>query len=459
MITGPAAPGPTGPLAGVRQRVPGGGSAVWVLASTGVNAAATYLLLIVVGRALGLVRFADFSVFWAVTIISGLGFFLPLEQETARRVAAGGSGGGRAVWLRGLRLGVVIALVAAAVAAAVWWRGENGPVIVLAFLIAAAGYAIQFPARGVLSGQRRLARYGSVAAIDAVVRLAGVLVLAVVGVRSTAAYDLVIAGSAMTAGVVAVALAGLRRRVGPPRTSIPAVPAVSVEQAGPAVGSGFARDALRLVLAAACMQLLLNSGTLVARGFAGPGQLALAGQLLVMMTLVRLPVFVFQSLQATYLTRLAGGVHRGDRSAVRRLLLLLTGAVGGIAALVVAGAAALGPWAVRTLFGHEYAVTRPTAVLVAVSVAAYLIASVANDASVAVGAHRRIVLAWPIGVLAAAGAVAVLGDLIVRSTLPLALGAVVAAVVLLPGIVRHFRTPGGDPAVNRIVVPLGRDRP
>ena len=448
MITGPAAPGPTGPFAGLRRRVPGGGSPTWVLVSTIVNAVSTYLLIIVVARVLGPVRSADFSVFWAVTIISGLGFFLPLEQETARRVAAGGPAAGWAVWLRGLRLGMIIALMAAAVATVLWWKGQDGPVIALAYLIAATGYAWQFPSRGVLSGRRRLARYGSVAAVDAVVRLAGVLVLAVVGVRTTAAYDLVIAGSAVAAAVVATALAGVFRR-SPSRGS------ASTDRAPE---SGFARDALRLVLAAACMQLLLNSGSLVARGFAGSGQLALAAELLVLMTVARLPVFVFQSLQATYLTRLAGGVHRGDRVAVRRLLLLLAGVVGAIAAIVIIGAATVGPWAVRTLFGQDYAVTRRAAVLVAVSVSAYLIASVANDASVAIGGHRRIVLAWPIGVLVAAGAVAVLGDLVVRSTLPLALGAVVAAVVLLPGIARHIRPPGGDPAENRTVVHLGRDR-
>lgn len=454
MITGPAAPGPTGPFAGVRRSMPGGGSAVWVLVSTGINAVSTYVLLIVVARALGPVRLADFSVFWAVTIISGLGFFLPLEQETARRVAAGGNGHDRAVWLRGLRLGSVIALVAAAVATALWWRGEHGPIIALAYLIAAAGYALQFPSRGVLSGQRRLARYGSVAAIDAVVRLAGVVVLAVAGVQTTVAYDLVIAGSAVVAAVAAAVLAGLVRRSA---STPPSRSARSGDSPGSrSAGSGFARDALRLVLAAACMQLLLNSGTLVARGFAGPGQIALAGQLLVLMTVARLPVFVFQSLQATYLNRLAGGVHRGDRVAVRRLLLLLAGAVGAIAAIVVIGAATVGPWAVRTLFGHEYAVTRTAAVLVAVSVATYLVASVANDASVAVGAHRRIALAWPIGVAVAAGMVAILGDLVVRSTVPLAVGAVVAAGILLPGIARHVRTPGAPPAGAGAAIPSGK---
>ena len=450
MITGPAAPGPTGPFTNIRRGLPGGGSAIWVLISTGVNAASTYVLLIVVARALGPVRLADFSVFWAVTIISGLGFFLPLEQETARRVAAGRFGPVRAVWGRALRLGMINALVAAAIAAIVWWRGQDGPVIALAYLVAAAGYALQFPSRGVLSGQRRLARYGSVAAVDAVVRLAGVLVLAIVGVHATAAYDLVIAGSAVAAAVVATRLAGMPARSGPVQPPAPQAPPAPLRD-------GFARDALRLVLAAACMQLLLNSGTLVARGFAGPGQVALAGQLLVVMTVARLPVFLFQSLQATYLTRLAGGVQRGDQVAVRRLLLLLAGAVGTVAAVVVVGAAAIGPWAVPALFGKEYAVSRTAAVLVAVSVASYLIASVANDAAVAVGAHRRIAAAWPVGVLVAAGTVALLGDLVVRSTVPLALGAVVAAALLLPGITRHVRAPTELSAADRAEVPSGEE--
>lgn len=441
MISGPAGPGPTGPFAGIRRSMPGGGSAMWVLASTAINATTTYVLLIVVARALGPVRYADFSVFWAVTIISGLGFFLPLEQETARRVAAGAGGSGRSVWVRGLALGGIIALVAAAVAAAIWWHTDHGPLIVLGYLVALSGYTWQFPSRGVLSGQRRLARYGCVAAVDAVVRLAGVVVLAALGVQLTAAYGLVIAGSAVTAAVLATSIAGVSRRSQPVRPGRPRPADVSASP----TPVGFVPDALVLVLAAACMQTLLNSGTLVARGFAGPAQVALAGQLLAFLTVVRLPVFLFQSLQATYLNRLAGGVQRGDRVAVRRLLTLLASVVGGVAALMVAGAATVGPWAVRVLFGAEYAVPRNGAVLVAVSVAAYLLASVANDASVAMGAHRRIVLAWPIGVLMAGLTAFVLHDLVVRSTVPLAVGAVTAAAVLLPGIARQMRSPSVGP--------------
>ena len=47
-----------------------------------------YGFLVVAARALGTARFAPLSVFWALLFVCGPGFFLPLEQETGRAIAA-----------------------------------------------------------------------------------------------------------------------------------------------------------------------------------------------------------------------------------------------------------------------------------------------------------------------------------------------------------------------------------
>ena len=413
------------PTPAARRRWPPGSSPTWVLLGTVVNAVTTWALLAVVVRAVSTTAAADFSVFWSVVVIAGLGFFLPVEQETTRRVArvllGRGVGG---TWRLSARFAGIVAVVLV-VPAVTFWALTGHPATAAAFALAVAGYAIQFSARGVLAGRRRLARYGAIPAIDAVLRLVGAITLVVAGARTSPPYEIAVAGSAVAAGVAAVLLSRHDRR---PDADPAAHPA-----------GRFGRDAGRLIVAAACMQALLNSGTLLAKAFARPDQVALVATLLVTMTVARLPVFVFQSLQATYLTHLASGMHRGEIAAVRRLLALLASAVLVIGALLIVGAALVGPWAVSTFFGARYQVTEPAAVLVATSVAAYMAASVANDVSVAVGAHQRIVLAWPIGLILGGVTALLIPDLTVRSILPLAVGALVALVVLLPGIVKRVK--------------------
>ncbi len=397
-----------------------------MLAGTVVNALTTFVLLGVVVRALGRAAAADFSVFWAVVVIAGLGFFLPMEQEMARRVARAAPD--RAVdpiWRSSARFAAVVGALLAVPAVGLALLARE-PVTALAVLVAIAGYTVQFTCRGVLSGRRRLARYGGVTTVDAVLRVAGAVALAMAGVHSAPGYQLAVSSSALIAGLAALVWSRPDRLARPESPPVPA-----------GEGARFGADAGRLIAAAACMQALLNSGTLLAKAFAQPDQVALVATLLVTMTVARLPVFLFQSMQATYLTRLAGGVHRGEGGPVRRLLAVLAGAVLIVDVGLAVGAAVLGPWVVSTFFAG-YQVTRIAAALVGASVAVYLAASVANDVSVAVGAHQRIVIAWPAGLIAGGLLALLLKDLTLRSILPLALGAFVALVILVPGIIKRI---------------------
>ena len=121
------------------------------------------------------------------------------------------------------------------------------------------------------------------------------------------------------------------------------------------------------------MQTLLNSGTLVAKFLALPAQAMLAGQLLAVMTIARLPVLVFQSLQAVYVSRLAGRWHLHDVRGVRRLLACwLCSRVysrpcwwpGQRSSVLVT----------KLIFGPEYVIDQSTGVLVALGVGVYLVA-------------------------------------------------------------------------------------
>lgn len=427
--------GPTGAGDGAGSRlaprgVRGEQNTWWVLASTPVTGITTYLLLVVTARAIGPDAFGDFGVFWAATIISGLGVFLPLEQETTRR------GSGRSIasipglWKRATTVALVAAFVCAGAAIAFWPLYASlidfSSGLVVAYVLSITGNLLQFPSRGVLASLRRFRDYGLVVALESVARAAAVILLALAGAQAATPYALCVGCAALGSGAVAVVLA---RRA----TARPAVGGtVASEQR-------FGRDGMRLVLAASAMQTILNSGTVVAKILAPAAQSALAGQLTAALTLARLPVLVVQSIQATYLSRLASRWHAHDLRSVRSLLSLIAAAVFVVTFGLVAGAAMIGPWVMSVVYGPGYATDRVTLVLVALGVGIYLIASVSTDASIALGLHTVIVIAWLSGVAVAVLTVVLAPTMVTAATLPLIGGALLAAVILAGPLVRRAR--------------------
>jgi len=408
-------------------------SPLWVAIGTAFSGAATYVLLVMTARALGPARYGDFSYFWAVIVVVSLGLFLPIEQVVARRVSRLDvpGVGGRSVLRRGVRAALVVAVVSSAAVSAFWvsQRGWSSAELLLlgALGLGVIGFVIQFPGRGVLAATSNFRGYAAVVSVDAGLRLVIVTVLWEAGVRSTAEYAAAVGLSALTCGLVARVLAG------PPLLDAP-VDAPVVEDP---VALG--REAGRLIFAAASMQLLLNSGVLIAVSVSAASESAFAGHLVAVLTIARLPVFVFQSVQASYLSKIAVRSHRRDVAGLRRVLLALATAVGAVAALTIVGAAAVGPPVIQLIYGPSYVFSRAGAVLVALGVCVYLAAAVANDVAVAIGAHTHVRGAWFAGVGAAAVAIVSVDDLLLRSTLPLVVGAAVAGAVLASPVIRSVR--------------------
>ncbi|MBU5424023.1 hypothetical protein KQI48_15245 [Cellulomonas hominis] len=439
----------------MRRAAPAGLVALaWVVVGSGLSGLATYVLLVVVARAVGPVAYGDFSVFWTFVVVVSLGGFLPVEQLTARtvgrRLAVGLSPGSA---LRdGVRSGSLVAgvVLAAGVVLLVAQPGVPDPRLVVLVPVVVAGFVVQFAARGVLAGVRDLRGYAAVLVTDAGVRAVVAAVLWAGGVTSVLPYMV-----GVTASCVACALVGLvlARRARPPADGPAAAPD---DVAAPGTDDRITTRALvPLVVAASCMQLLLNSGVLVARAVPD-AEAALAGVILAVLTLVRLPVFVFQAAQAGYVSRVAALHRTRDGAGLRRLVALIGGVVAVVAGVTLVTAATIGPQLVRWVFGAGYDVERGAVVLVAVGVAGYLAASVLNDLAVALGAHRAVVVAWPAAVVVAAGSLLLArGSATWACTLPLAVGAATAALVLGPVVASRVRSvlslppgPGGPKEVD-----------
>lgn len=418
----------------------------WLAAGAAFSGGCTYVLLVVTARAVGPAAYGRFSLFWAAIVITSLGLFLPVEQVIARRSARSDSSPAALTGLlrSGLRRGAVLAGLAVVVYSAlllVRWGTEAGVLaVLLAFAVASAGFVAQFPARGVLGGRIALREYAAVIAVDAGLRAIAAVSLWLAGVTAVAAYATAVGLSSLACGLVGIAL--VRRCAwqdvaGGATAGGAAPPAVAPQRIGREELTG-------TVTAALSMQLLLNSAIVVA-GLVGTGPDAvLAGHLLAVIMLARLPVFVFQAGQAAYVGRVATRAHAGDLVGLRRLLGRLAALVAAVACLTVVGAAVVGPQAVRLVFGAEYDISRGAATLVALGVAAYLVASVSNDVAVALGEHLRLGLAWATGIASACLVAALVPDLVLRATLPLLVGSVVAAAVLLPAV-RHRANLGSRP--------------
>jgi O-antigen/teichoic acid export membrane protein len=391
-----------------------------------VSGVGSYVLLIVVSRSTTELEYSEFAVFWSLTVTIGLGFYYPIEQETAREVSGRPvtAAGGMARFVLSVSGGVtVIAALAALLLftpAGIDYIGSRG--LVIALIASFVAYAVQFPLRGLLSGSQRTSSYSGIIAVEGVLRVVLPVVIALLGFHSPEAFAVVVA----VAALVAVLPALLQRD----RSWL-------VHAAPPA--SVFASRTVRLIVAAFSIQLLLNSGTLLAKAVAEGENPALAGQILACLSIARIPVFVYQVLQILYLPRVSAEWKRGDLAGARRTLTVALVAAASVGAVVVGGMALLGRWVTGLLFGADLALSLPGVLLVSSGVALFIVALVASDGTLATGGHSLVLRSWAVAAAFAVPAALVVDDVLLRVTAPLIVGASVALVQLLVGLSMRYR--------------------
>src|SRR5664280_1888163 len=164
-----------------------------------VLGASAYGFLAVSARTLGPERFAPLSVLWVIVYTAGPGLFLPLEQETGRALSARRVQrlGGRPVLLRTAAIGlVVVAVVSAATLAAapaiVRPLFDGNSAMVAGLLLSLVGLWAAHVSRGALAGTGRFGRYGAQLALEGGLRLVGSVLFAVLAVRSSAPFALLV---------------------------------------------------------------------------------------------------------------------------------------------------------------------------------------------------------------------------------------------------------------------------
>lgn len=400
-----------------RNPLPEGTAAVGVgLVVAGLTA---YAFLAVAKRALGEEAYAPLALLWTIVFLVGPGFFLPVEQEISRGLAerrSRGVGGGPLLRRAALlAVGLLAALLLATVAGAgilldKSFAGEE--LLVVGLALALVGVAGGHVARGACSGQGRFRPYAVFLAADGVVRLSLCVGLAAAGVDSPGPYGMAVG----VAPVVAVLLAVGRER--------------GLVEEGPPASWREVTGALAALLVGSVFSFtLVNGGPLAVDLVGTDAEQAHAGVFLNALVIGRIPLFLFQAVQASLLPRLSSLAGAGKfeefRTGLRRLLLV-TVVLGGLAAV---GSFLVGPFVVDILFGDD--VDHRTVGLLGLSVAAYMLALAIGQAVIALSGHRLVAASWATGVAAFVVVTAFAGDdVFLRVELGLVAGSALSAVAM-----------------------------
>ena len=379
-----------------------------------------YGFLSVASHALGKVQYAPLSTFWALLFVMAPGFFLPLEQEVGRAIAARRTRGegARPLVIRSAVAGGSLAaalILATGLASGVLTSRlfDGGGAFVWALAIGFAVYAMQFLTRGVLAGNARFAPYGSLLALEGLGRVAFAVVLGLAAVHVAGAYGLALVfGTLLAVVLVAAGRGGLL-------------------QPGPPAAWSELSNALGFLLVASVMtQFLLSIGTVAVKLLATSSQKAAPGQFLSSRIVAYVPIFLFQAVQAALLPKLSALAAKGHHVEFRRTLLQLLLLVAALGVLATAGLTLLGPLITKLLFGSGLELGHVDFLLLSASCSVFMIAQVLSQSLIALSGYARVAAGWLAGGAAFVLVTALGSSLFLRVELGLLAGSIATVVVM-----------------------------
>lgn len=404
-----------------------------------ISGLSAYAFMALATRVLPKAEMGPLSAAWSLVFLLGPGLFLPLEQEVSRALAyrrvqgCGGEPVLRRAATFGVGLGLLALVFLIATARLSVDRIFNGELLLLVgvglgLVAALAGHLT----RGAQSGMAKFKGYGTYLGADGLIRFLGCALVALIGVRTAGWFG------------IAVGIAGLL-----------AVPvALKVErpqlEPGPEAALAEVSQALRyLLVASLCAFAIMNVSPVLVQWFAKPYQEELAGQFTQGLVIARIPLFLFQAIQAALLPKLSGLAMAGRigefRNGLKRLLVV----VAALAVVGTIGGALLGPFAVKVMAGPEYEISSRTMGMLALGSGFYMLALAVAQALIALGGHRRQMYAWGAGLAAMLLTARFAStDLYFRVELALLAGSVVAFVAMASLLVRRVVEAGGPSGIT-----------
>ena len=376
---------PTSTQSPLSSRVPLPEGTLAVGAGLFIAGISAFLFFKIGQQALGQDGFKPIVAMWFIAFSLAPGFFLPVEQEVGRAISHRRAlhQGGRPVVQRmmPLAIGMLLVLVAIIAASSQYLTKhllDGYGIVVVCLILTLVSYAPMHLARGICSGSQRFGAYGIIIGADGAARVIGVAVLWALGIQSVGAFALMIALSPLI-GVVGVGLAGkLRSEEGPPAPWSEVTPNLGWLL----IGSLFAAA-------------LVNAGPITVDILGTDAKPELITQFGNAVIFARIPLFLFQAVQAALLPRLARLAAQGKLDEFRHSLRKLLVFVVGVGVVGTAGAFAIGPAALKLVY--EGGIDRRTLTLLALSSAFYMVAVAFAQATIALQGHAIVGLGWALG--------------------------------------------------------------
>lgn len=325
---------------------------------------------------------------WFATFALAPGFFLPLEQELGRAISARraiGQGGRpvvRKVALLGLGLAAIVITIVLAFGSVITESYFDGDwVLLLALVVAFASYAPVHLARGIASGSGRFRAYAVVMGADGAVRVLLCIALAVFGATSAGAYGMAVALAPLAGFFWVLGRGQLRTDDGPPATWTEVTPNLGWLLLGSVFAAG-----------------LVNAGPVAANLLKADGQEEFVTQFGYGVLLSRIPLFLFQAVQAALLPRLAGLAARNQLGEFRSGFKKLMQIVVAVGVLGIVGAYVVGPFVIEKMY--DATLSNRTMAMLALGSALYMAALAMAQAVIALKGHALVALGWGIGMAA-----------------------------------------------------------
>lgn len=341
-----------------------------------------YIFFKIGQQALGQEKFKPLVSLWFVMFAIAPGFFLPIEQELSRAVAhrrALNQGVGPVVKKVALLCVVTVVFLLALILLLSPMINDNlfegNVIITVSLAIAIVTYGALYFTKGLSSGLGKFSAYGFIVGADGAIRVLACTALLLLGVTQLSAYSLIIVITPII-GVMIVLLAGqLKTESGPPAT-----------------WSEITENLVWLLGGSIFAAALVNAGPLTV-DILGDSQDAIrVTQFGNAVLLTRVPLFLFQAIQAALLPRLTRLAARGDlvefKIGFRRLVVLVI----GVGVFGTIGAFLFGPFFLDLVYGGG--IDRRTLTLLALASAIYMMALAIAQAVIALRGHRLVALGW-----------------------------------------------------------------
>ena len=341
-----------------------------------------YIFFKIGQQALGQEKFKPLVSLWFVMFAIAPGFFLPIEQELSRAVAhrrALNQGVGPVVKKVALLCVVTVVFLLALILLLSPMINdilfEGNVIITVSLAIAIVTYGALYFTKGLSSGLGKFSAYGFIVGADGAIRVLACTALLLLGVTQLSAYSLIIVITPII-GVMIVLLAGqLKTESGPPAT-----------------WSEITENLVWLLGGSIFAAALVNAGPLTV-DILGDSQDAIrVTQFGNAVLLTRVPLFLFQAVQAALLPRLTRLAARGDlvefKIGFRRLVVLVI----GVGVFGTIGAFLFGPFFLDLVYGGG--IDRRTLTLLALASAIYMMALAIAQAVIALRGHRLVALGW-----------------------------------------------------------------